>query len=894
MSTQPTFLRFTNGLCRNLFGDDEIGQFVETANSKKLYKGVELHARELQNFKNSSFRDPLVLALRWARRPVPSFADDVLNSQAVITAWEGVSTLQSIVAGGWTMNKAGVVEYRKIEDAIVDMEQDMGILPSHKCKLRTFNAMMEQLEEILSTASTAFKVPGKNPDLVEFLKLRSLAQKIQWYRQHYHLGYVLLRWIFHDCVSKKNKRNKADVWHELWLQVFGGCNHRRDYVQGLFDLILLFPNRRAVTVDKLADVNELFKNPRTLLTEVEKKTVKFCRLTAADAIKKEIKEALKEEQSRYNSVRANGKRSARARKQLDVVDEINRNDDNFCIIKMKISTIVSKFTDGIKGPGLKTKKDRKRALFVPTVHVNIEHVYKIDLVKLEGLLPLLKLPSLKPPPPQQPSKRAPQPAPSIPQPETAGDSEPSQQPSKWAPQPPSIPQPETAGDSEPFPIIDDLLGDNLDSWSDDEDRFNKDEELLKTNSEDPSDNVDEDELSKDDADNDADNDEDKLNEDKLNKDTDETTDDEEWTAPPKKKCKTSAVPPKKKHNTSAIPKKKKSKSTKKSQDPVVQQDQAIVQQDPAATQEGGVIVVETPVDPYETKPEKRWSGVTIADRADYYRFQPRLVIDMVSTAITMWCAAREFYIAGNLKEWMHGFMVDTPTDKPKAPQDPREDSKASTNISDLVLVHDPSGPAELHVFRPVAADCNQQSLFDSHFDGIRIDWSILIPFLLTFGIKDGVRDNNGRRLEFGNAGQHNEQDAKGNWRPAALVGHHTLRDHPHSVILRLMLGQIYHQMRTAVEDWASRRSMSLPFGHARRRLEYASKISEFLEVSIGGFEWLTVQLKCLSRGDSTKFHEDRKNCAWSAYDLTLALCYIVVDGFGCVWSIKFLANSRAR
>jgi hypothetical protein len=39
-------------------------------------------------------------------------------------------------------------------------------------------------------------------------------------------------------------------------------------------------------------------------------------------------------------------------------------------------------------------------------------------------------------------------------------------------------------------------------------------------------------------------------------------------------------------------------------------------------------------------------------------------------------------------------------------------------------------------------------------------------------------------------------------------------------------------------------------------------------------------------------HKDAKNCSWVCYDKTGALCFIIVDGLGTLWSLKFISNGR--
>jgi hypothetical protein len=57
-------------------------------------------------------------------------------------------------------------------------------------------------------------------------------------------------------------------------------------------------------------------------------------------------------------------------------------------------------------------------------------------------------------------------------------------------------------------------------------------------------------------------------------------------------------------------------------------------------------------------------------------------------------------------------------------------------------------------------------------------------------------------------------------------------------------------------------------------------------------EWITLQVKCLSRRDQTDRHKDSKNCRWLCHGKTSGLCFIIVECFGTYWPLKFLYNSR--
>ena len=59
-------------------------------------------------------------------------------------------------------------------------------------------------------------------------------------------------------------------------------------------------------------------------------------------------------------------------------------------------------------------------------------------------------------------------------------------------------------------------------------------------------------------------------------------------------------------------------------------------------------------------------------------------------------------------------------------------------------------------------------------------------------------------------------------------------------------------------------------------------------------EDVSIQLKCISRGEVTLMHKDVQNCHWLGYSKTSALCFFLVDACGDVWSLKLIANSQTK
>ena len=113
--------------------------------------------------------------------------------------------------------------------------------------------------------------------------------------------------------------------------------------------------------------------------------------------------------------------------------------------------------------------------------------------------------------------------------------------------------------------------------------------------------------------------------------------------------------------------------------------------------------------------------------------------------------------------------------------------------------------------------------------------------------------------------------------------------------MRLDIGKLMDVLSQSMDEMQAgnkNRFRHLPYGNPVRLGQYGRWLREYFKATFSRFEWLTIQLKCLSRGDITSGHLDSLNDRQPGYNITGGLCFIFMDGFGDYWSLKFIVNSR--
>ncbi len=106
-------------------------------------------------------------------------------------------------------------------------------------------------------------------------------------------------------------------------------------------------------------------------------------------------------------------------------------------------------------------------------------------------------------------------------------------------------------------------------------------------------------------------------------------------------------------------------------------------------------------------------------------------------------------------------------------------------------------------------------------------------------------------------------------------------------------GILYDRIQVAMDRAYSALKIRRAYDNPVRESLFAEKIRTWFGGKTCRGEWMTLQLKCISRKDKTLEHVDTKNCCTPNYDVTAAFCVMFYDTFGMLWSLKFLLNSRA-
>ena len=279
------------------------------------------------------------------------------------------------------------------------------------------------------------------------------------------------------------------------------------------------------------------------------------------------------------------------------------------------------------------------------------------------------------------------------------------------------------------------------------------------------------------------------------------------------------------------------------------------------------------------------SSVRLATLAEIIPFAPRVYVLGDQYDSTFYCAPMEFYLMKNLKNRFHGFKCD---DLGHQPSITKECATMEIPIGISIIAD------ELCVLR------HGHSLFQDAFKSLSVDLSLVLRFVFKLGVSNLARDGvttlrtMGTRIDLGCAGSDNERLPSGKWRPALLCGTSIFDklEEPERKQIKRCLANVYDCMTTAMDCVQIYLDEPLLFNFKPRVDLYAKELRKFLGASKMRNEWITIQVKCLSRGDTTTQHLDDKNCPWMYYDKTGALCFMVVDGKDVLWSLKYILTGR--
>jgi hypothetical protein len=298
-----------------------------------------------------------------------------------------------------------------------------------------------------------------------------------------------------------------------------------------------------------------------------------------------------------------------------------------------------------------------------------------------------------------------------------------------------------------------------------------------------------------------------------------------------------------------------------------------------------------PYESYYSDMEKRFDPkqCRMATTNEIAPFAPRVYVEGDLFETNLYCAPLEFYLLRDLKNRNHGFKCDDLGLQPSVSK-----CSASLDIPMVVsLINDDTA-----IIRPGHA------IFVKAFAATRlhVDLPLCLKFVIKHGTSNRARDgvvssgsmDFGSRIDFGCAGSGSTKIAPGVWRPDQLCGLDVFEkvSQKECSQIKACLASVYDCIQVASDEIQKEISLEPLFNYQPRDKVYGSILRNFLGAKIMRNEWMTLQVKCISRGDRTDRHKDIKNCSWRYYNKTGALCFVISDAFGTLWSLKFISNGR--
>ena len=270
-------------------------------------------------------------------------------------------------------------------------------------------------------------------------------------------------------------------------------------------------------------------------------------------------------------------------------------------------------------------------------------------------------------------------------------------------------------------------------------------------------------------------------------------------------------------------------------------------------------------------------------------FNSRVCVYTSDTEYVVHCGTSELYLISNLRERVHSFENNTPLPNPQTSpraqmSHPQGVNYFTDNVSLVRLGTD---------------------MYDEHFGGLPIDISMLIRFVLKHGRSDEKRDgieattsNKKRRFDFGCCGQSWEKLDDGTNVPKSTYGMQIFENETNDLqvaSVKQMLAKSLDAMQVCVDTIEMKHLRNgKPYGCEERTNRFGKKLREAIGASLSRFENVTLQIKCLNRGERTEGHTDDNNCTWNGYQKTCAFSFCLRDAYNDFWSIKIIVNSRAN
>ena len=291
----------------------------------------------------------------------------------------------------------------------------------------------------------------------------------------------------------------------------------------------------------------------------------------------------------------------------------------------------------------------------------------------------------------------------------------------------------------------------------------------------------------------------------------------------------------------------------------------------------------------------RWRNYRMATHEDLEPYSPRLQVktekvfyDIVESVVGAYCA---FRLRNYSHAYVHGKSYNTTT--------------IGSNHMPTITI--PSKYSEfMFPGAAVATIRKGNPNFKRILMKLQADLPVILTSTIEFGVCNEKRDktnspeslpaNINSRLEWGNCGQSWVLGPDGVRRPSKMVNTEVFDsiEPAKREILMYSLSSCFDTLQELMDFMHLELGMPLPFNQTQRLNDYGMFNRAFLNAELIRYEWDTVQVKNITRGGFTTWHTDSFNCFHCGYDVTGCFYIYIVDGFGELWSIKFLANSRGQ
>jgi hypothetical protein len=308
-----------------------------------------------------------------------------------------------------------------------------------------------------------------------------------------------------------------------------------------------------------------------------------------------------------------------------------------------------------------------------------------------------------------------------------------------------------------------------------------------------------------------------------------------------------------------------------------------------ANRNGDIFVPVKKVGPnwYWSNMKERFENLVWARLEDVAKYNPTLYVKRDDYVLIFRCAPCEMYIALDLDRCDHLFRSNA-----------TEHDDRGVNSCQGVR------SAERVNFEGFSALRLQSFAVSKHLETVTCNFPRLFDFVFNASSEiDRTRDGSCQgmkyhmRVDIGMAGLawHVRKPGDKKGRPKDVIcGRKFLDNHPEGEEIRRDIGQLVDAGCKIMDDM-QRENPNFPhmfYSNEARFEQYGLHLRKYFFAQHMRVEWITIQIKCLDRGDITAWHRDTKNCAWVGYNVTGALSFVFMDGYGIFWSLKILLNSR--